>query len=144
MYTDKIGSFVQFGTFPPSGGTSVAATGVLAARQIASRQMVIKRIALGVLTVMNSTGAIVVDCRIRPTPGSATGELVVGTISIPTTGAVGQTFYKDVAGVVCQPGWEVNFNVTTAATTSGAVIQIIEGEYDPEAPLNQTNFIASA
>lgn len=86
----------------------------------------IKRVGL-LVTVAHDTATTVVTLRHRPTPGSASGEVVVDTISIPTTAAVGSIYFVDGLDYRMEPGDELAFD-TDGGTTAGVVAAIVEAE----------------
>lgn len=109
---------------------------------------VVQRIALLVTTAMSSSGAAVVTVYSRPTHGSTTGQVSLGTLSIPAAATAGQCYYKDISdnasGNPVAAGQEIVFSVTTASTSAGAGIPMVLVDDDPEVPLNQSNLVLSA
>ena len=99
------------------------------------------------LTALDTISAVVTFKR-RPTFGSAAGEETIGTLVFGDALAVGKVVYKDVSPVVCYPGDEIVFEVTTAGTDSGvAAGKAVYGfEYfvRPESAANQSDMVASA
>lgn len=94
-----------------------------------------------------STGAVVITVRKRPTPGSASGQSTVGTLSIPAGTAAGKVYYKAVSPVSFAEGDEMVFEVTTAAAGGSAAGSALAGFYSyesPEVPLNESDMVASA
>jgi hypothetical protein len=69
----------------------------------------------------------------------------LGTINIPTTGLVGQTYYKLVPDFLAPTfaGQEIVYTVATAATTAGAALLSFLADESPEVPLNEVQLIAS-
>lgn len=144
MYLDKVGGLCPIGTL---GAAVMTSTGVLAHRYVALMPIKVKRIMLKITAATVSSGNIVVVAKKRPTIGSATGEVTIGTITIPTAIAANVIYYKDVTGVVCAQGDEICFDVTTAAAgggNAGSALPMIEAEEDPETPANNSNMVASA
>lgn len=101
------------------------------------------RLKAKVTTVMVSTGTIVITFYVRPTYGSTSGQITLGTVVIPATAAANNEYYKDITPVNVAEGSQIIANVTTAATTSGACIAHWLDDVDPEVALNQA-LIASA
>jgi hypothetical protein len=105
------------------------------------------RIMAKVSTSVVSTDPVQLQFVRRPTPGSATGELVLGTLFIPGGSLAGKTFYKDLSGDnEVQAGQEVIARVFLAADgggAAGAVIAEFISVEDPEVPLNESNLVAS-
>lgn len=64
--------------------------------------------------------APVISVYARPTFGSTSGQILIGTLTIPTGTAAGQILYKNVESVKLEPGYTLVFNVSTAATDSGS------------------------
>lgn len=98
--------------------------------------------------VTAGTGAPVVTFYRRPTMGSDSGRVAIGTITVPNSASVGQVIYKDVTPVLLSPGEEISMARTTQATDGGtAAGQGYYGfvaELKPESPANCTNMVASA
>lgn len=110
-------------------------------------KMKIVRLAVTVTTATVSNVTIVVTFKKYLKPGDSTNAVTIGTIKIPTAATVGQTYYKDVAGVDLHAGEELITEVTTAAGGGGAAgagLPTFEAEYLPESPANQSNMVASA
>lgn len=136
MYTNKFSPIVKGVTELDCSSTSnLDVFGVFA-------NMRVTRLMALVSTVMNSTGPVVLNFYRRPTHGSATGEVLIGSISISGTAAVGKCYFKDVAGVQVHPGEEVVCKVGTAATTSGKVLSGLEANEEAEVPANISNMVA--
>lgn len=80
----------------------------------------------------------------RPTPNSATGETVVGTLTIPDATAVGKVVYKDV-NVSFEVGDSLEIShVVGTGTPTGQGIASAECFDRPEDPANNDDMIASA
>lgn len=129
-----------------------AAQSLTAAANVANfligAKCLVKRISFQVKTTVVSTGAVVITVYKRPTPGSAGGQSVLGTLSIPAAAVAPNVYYKDLAGTSFQPGDELAFDVTTAAAGGGAAGDGYaipeEIEESPEVAANLSNHIASA
>jgi len=126
-----------FGLSPAvAGPQSVASTGVKQ-EHVAGSMLKVRRVTFVVTTVLGA-GAVTVAITKRPIPGSATGEVALGSLAIPALTAAGTKIYKDLnSSVSIQTGESVAFNVSAAAA-SGAGYFLIEGEEDPETALNQS------
>lgn len=113
------------------------ATGVVAASRHypGLQKQVVRGFAALVLAVPGTT-APVIALKKRPTPGSATGESTIATLTIPTTSAIGQVYYKRGLNVELQPGDELVIDVTTASVTTGTVTASAEMDQTPELPAN--------
>ena len=79
----------------------------------------------------------------RPTYGSAVGEVVLATVIIPAATAAGKMVYKKFQGVDVEPGDQLVYEVSSAAT-SGAALYDQRSDNDPEAPAEQSDAIESA
>lgn len=112
-------------------------------------QLKVDRIGAIVSTaIANDLVAAVMTVYRRVTFGSDVGRVAIGTLTFPDGTAVGKVLYKDVSPVVCYPGEQIIFEVSTAGTDSGvaagAAIGLVSCEEDPEMPDNQSNMVASA
>lgn len=129
-----------------STAESLASAAVIA-RFMAMHQVQVKQIAFVVSTATVSSANIVVTVKRRPTVGSSSGEVTIGTLSIPTGVAAGKMYYKNVTPVTVAQGEEIVFEVTTAAAgmgAAGAGYSGFDAEHDPEVPANNSDMVASA
>lgn len=95
-------------------------------------------------TVTTATvGAGTITFRKRPTPGSATGQSTLGTLTVPGSSTVGQVIYKEITPVDCDPGCQIIFEVTSAAT-SGEAVYGFESCERSEVPDNVSAMVESA
>lgn len=113
------------------------------------RRCEIRRIALSVaITSATSTANPVVTFQRRPTPGSATGAVTLGTITIPTGSAAPKVYFKDITPVILNAGESIAFNLTTQGTDASAAAGTAYAGAEllptPEVPLNESNMVASA
>lgn len=83
-----------------------AADPLATARKAVGSQPVMIRGIWATVTTAQTTAVNVLTFKYRPTPGSATGEATIGTLTI-TVGAVGRQFYKDVTPYKAMPGGEI-------------------------------------
>lgn len=111
----------------------------------------VSRIEFLVTTAVVSTGAAIVSVFQRPTHGSTSAQVLLGTLSIPNGATVGQCYYKEIsdapAFLPVQAGQELVFGVTTATAGGGAAgagICLAVLDESPEVALNQSNFVLSA
>jgi hypothetical protein len=94
------------------------------------------------------TTAPVVEVNRRPTPGSATGEVLLAQITIPTGTAAGKVMSKRFAPVQLNVGDSLSFeHVTQAAdpgtpTCSGFYDVVLEQDFESDG--NQSDLVASA
>lgn len=100
------------------------------------------------IAAATSTANAVVTFRLRPTFGSATGQTVLGTITVPTGSAIGTIVFKDVTPVVIPVGYTVAMDLTTAGTDASAAtgtgVCLVELQPTPEDYRNETNMVVSA
>lgn len=81
----------------------------------------------------------------RPTPLSASGEVVVGTVIVPSGSAVGKTVYKLVDPVVFAVGESMEIShVIGSGTPTGIGVYSFVCNDDPETPENNADMIESA
>lgn len=80
----------------------------------------------------------------RPTPLSATGESVVCTLTIPSGGAIGKTYYKDVdVAMAVGDSIEVSWTVGSGTPTGMGCYSFV-CHNDPEVAGNNSDMVASA
>jgi hypothetical protein len=81
----------------------------------------------------------------RVTPLSATGEVVMGTVVVPSGTAIGKTVYLAIDPVTLKVGEtvEVSWTVGVGTPTGIGVASFVCNE-DPETSANNTDMIASA
>lgn len=81
----------------------------------------------------------------RPTPLSASSEVIVGTVIVPDATAVGKTVYKLVDPVVFAVGesMEISHVIGTGTPTGQGVYSFVCND-DPETNANNSDMIASA
>lgn len=110
----------------------------------------VKRVYAQVSTAVTaSTTAPQVVVKSRPTYGSASGAVTLGTVIIPNSAAVGAVYYKDIAdNVRVQAGYELSLEVSVAAadsgTAGGAAFIGCLYEMAPDSDVNQSLLIKSA
>lgn len=119
MYTEKWGHIVPMAA---PGTVALTSTGLATPAYAVINQCAPTRIQ-AVVTTAVSGGTGSVQFIYRPTPGSATNQVVLGTLNL-TGGAIGSCWYKDITDVgnLCAPGGQIVFNVSAAATSAGAVV----------------------
>lgn len=118
-------------------------TGIVS-RNFAVQQPFIVRSIAACVVVAPGTTPPVLNFKRRPTPASATGEVSIGTLTIPTTAAVGSVYYKTGFSTKIFPGEELVVDVTTASVTTGTVVPSAHVEPSWEAPANNVEMILSA
>ncbi len=81
----------------------------------------------------------------RPTPLSASGEVVVGTVIVPDATAIGKTVYKLVDPVSFAVGesMEISHVIGTGTPTGQGVYSFVCND-DPETPDNNSDMVESA
>lgn len=127
----------------------LTATGVHTYSQLIQERTAVSRLLLTVTTLVAAdTTLAVVTYKRRPTFGSSSGEVTLGTITVPDATAVGKVLFKNIDEAELNAGEELVFEVTTAAVdgggaTGGALYGVTQQEA-PEDPRNVSDMIASA
>ncbi len=81
----------------------------------------------------------------RPTPLSASGESVIGTVIVPSGTAIGKTVYLDIDPVSFSVGDSVEISwVVGSGTPTGIGHASFVCNEDPEVPANNADMIESA
>lgn len=96
------------------------------------------------ITVANTVAPTILTFKHRPTPGSASGEVTIATLTIPIDAPIGNVYYKNVATEFrVNPGSEVVVQTDGGGTAGTATLGIV---CDPvwEHPGNNTKMVASA
>jgi hypothetical protein len=109
-------------------------------------KMDLLEIAFQVTTATVSTGNIVVTVYDRTSPGVSSGQVTIGTLTIPTAVAAGTVYYKGLEYSVA-PGHSVEFDVTTASAGGGAAgagYCGFKSSVSSEDERNVSTFVASA
>lgn len=92
--------------------------------------------------------APVVEFNKRPTPGSATGEELVGQLTLPDTTAIGKVVYKDIDPVDFETGDELALEHVTQAvdgsSAAGKGFYAFEIESRNEYEANLSELVLSA
>lgn len=97
--------------------------------------------------VVGTSTAPAVEFNRRPTIASASGEILLGTLTIPDATTAGTVIYKDIDPVVFEVGDELSFEHTVQAaggTVAGDGYYAVLVEDDQETSANETNMVASA
>jgi hypothetical protein len=95
------------------------------------------------ITTITATAIITLTFKYRPTPGSSSGEVTIGTLTLPIGAAVGKVYYKKGLDYLVQPGGEVVVQAAGASATGNATLGMLT-EPHWEMPANNSNAIASA
>lgn len=127
-----------------AGSVSGASTGVKGEMCVGSVPIIVRGVAITTQTA-NSTSNCVVDFRRRPTAGSSTGEVSIGTITVPSTAVAGRSYYRNGFNVRVNPGESVIATVTTAGGAGfTSMTASVVMELSPEVAENLSSMIASA
>lgn len=143
MYTEKdlLGSVIPL-------GTGVLGAEALTAAAVHGEYLFLKRAKVRRLMFYVTTApdaAVTLEFNLRPTAGSATGEVALGTLVIPSGTAAGKIVYKDIDPEVLSAGHGLSFEVLAVnGATAGAGYYGFEIEPDYENALNESDMIASA
>lgn len=116
-------------------------------RYLVAQQQEVSRLAFAISTSVVSTGDVVVTFKRRPTLGSSSGEVSLGTLTMPNGAAAGKIYYKDIDPVVCAEGEEIICEVTTAAagmSAAGNGQGYVVSNEDPEESANNSDLVESA
>lgn len=114
---------------------TLASTGVKARWTPGVQGGTIRRWGLQLEAATSVTAAVVV-LKKRPTPGSATGEVVLQSLTLATAEAAGNTVYGNDLQAQILPGEQVIIEVTTAATGGATTFAFLEFDPDWEVPGN--------
>jgi hypothetical protein len=104
------------------------------------------RLAAYITTAVVSTGTVVLQLLYRPTAGSSSGQVVLGSLNIPAGTAADKVIYKDITPYNLPAGSQLAYSVSTAAAgggAAGAAIVEVLTDFSPEAVLNESKFVAS-
>lgn len=113
---------------------------------LAPEKMDILQLGFTVSTAVVSSGAAVITFYNRSAQGVTSGQVALGTISVPAATAAGITLFKAIEAQV-QEGHMVEAVVTTATAGGGAAgagYCTLKVSFSSENPLNVTNLLASA
>lgn len=114
---------------------TLASTGVKARWTPGVQGGTIRRWFLQLEQATTTTAAVVV-LKKRPTPGSASGEVVLQSLTLSATEAAGNTVYGNDLQATILPGEQVIIEVTTAATAGALTYAGLEFDPDWEVPTN--------
>lgn len=119
MYSEELLHGCVIPTSAPSTPQSLTSAADMLVYDVCE-QIVLTSIFLQVTTATVSTGNIVVSVFQRPTYGSSSGQVLIGTLSIPTGVAIGKIYYKPVESVKVVQGSQLAFACSTAAAGGSA------------------------
>lgn len=115
MYTEKSGHLIPAAA---PGLVSVSSTGLATPSYIVISSCVANRLVFVAGTA--TSGGLVAQLQFiyRPTPGSSTAQVVLGTLKIPDATAIGGVVYKDITDVgnIMNPGGQLVFNCSVLDT----------------------------
>lgn len=142
MYTDEslVGALVPDAS--AQGLETLSAAAAVHGERLIGKRVKVKRLKFHVTVLIS--GAAVVRFLARPTPGSATGQVVIGVLNIPTATAVGKVVYKDVEPYELPVGYALAMEQTSAANVAGAGYYGFDAVIEQEVAANESNMIASA
>jgi hypothetical protein len=95
------------------------------------------------VTVVTAVAIINIAFKYRPTPGSDTGAIAIGSLNIPIGTAVGKSVYKPITPVKMMPGGELILTTTGASATGSGTVGFT-GAPSWDSPTNNPNAILSA
>jgi hypothetical protein len=97
-----------------------------------------------IITTVTAVQVITLTWKYRPTPGSDTNAVTVGTLNIPIATAVGKVVYKNLTSQVkMAAGGELIISAAGASATGSATVGF-SGYPSGESGPNNPNAIASA
>ena len=103
------------------------------------QRVLIKKLMFVVSTTVSSSASAVLTYYWRPNAGSATGQVTLGTITIPTASAAGKVFVNNITPFNGVVGGDIAVSVTTAATSAGGGFCSFYLEQDPETDKNESS-----
>lgn len=74
------------------------------------------------VTTSPTVTATVITVRKRSARGITSGQVTIGTITIPVGATIGNIYYKDLDSVKYEPGNELVFEVTTTSTAGAGFV----------------------
>lgn len=143
-----IGLALQWRTNAFLTGANLAATAADWAEIHCHHPIQVRRITFGVTTqVTAGTTAPTVTVYRRPTAGSSSGQVLLGTLTIANGTVAGSIVYKELESVRVKAGEGLAFRVNVQAVDGGTAAGVgFAGaivEQDPEYPGNQSLMVAS-
>lgn len=110
-------TIVQAGSVAPADPIAAARLGV------GIQPMMIDKL-WATITTVTAVAIVTLTFKWRPTPGSATNEVIIGTLVLPIAAAVGKQYYKPVAPYKAMPGGEIVVQAAGASATGNAHIGV--------------------
>lgn len=123
MYSEEL---ISFAVVPSSNASLTAlslvgSTGDYAKWYVMAPTIEISRLLLIVsTTTLTGTAAPVVTFYARPTFGSTSGQITLGTITVPSASVAGAIIYKNIESVKIPAGYTIVANLSTAGTDGGS------------------------
>jgi len=116
----------------------------LPARWFIGYQPLLVRAVWACITIANTVAPTILTYKYRPTPGSASGEIVLGTLTIPINAPIGNMYYEKVAvePTKCLPGGEIIVQSDGGGTAGQAAVGVF-AEYSWDAPGNNSKMVAA-
>lgn len=124
-------------------GVIALGTAQLGARLIATATPLRLRGVYATVTVAFDTADTVLSIRKRPTPGSASGQTLIDTLTIPNGAVAGAVYYVDGLDARINPGEEIYID-SDGGTTAGVAAIGVMAESIWDVPGNYTNMHESA
>lgn len=143
MYVNKEQHLIMFGA---GAELDLASTGVAGHSWYCISGCQASRLVAVVSTVLSSSAPAQITYRLRPIPGSASGQSSIGVLGVGSSsgvGSVGQAFYKDINPVAVHAGSQVVTDVTVAATSSGKCVPGFEVIDGPQNALAESKMVLS-
>ena len=135
MYDAKPSSNVMIGA---GAAYTLTSTGAFAYTWNLLEGGTVRQLAIKLTTSASSTAAPVVTFYSRPTYGSSSSQVSLGTVTLGATGAVNSLYLNNIKPVNVPAGSQIVAVCTTAASTGGAAIAYCTVDYAPEEPGNQS------
>jgi len=131
-------------TLVQAGDIATPADPIALARYFPGYQPVLVRAVWAAITTLNSVAPSILTFKYRPMIGSAAGEVVLGTLTIPINAAVGNVYYEKIAvePVKCVPGGEIVVQTDGGGTAGNATCGIF-AEFSWDIPGNNTRMVAA-
>jgi len=125
--------------------TSLAdAAFIAASRYYISTPSYVRRL-WATVTAAVVTAACVVTFTYRPTPGSATGQVTLGTLTLPNATAAGKFVYKNLTSATkLMPGGELVLSFSGGSGAGGLAAVGVTSDLSWDSDSNNPNAIASA
>lgn len=149
MYTSKIlaGAVMPNNTATIAPRTLSASAGFYGSFLVARNLKVSRLMAVVTTLVSASVTAPQLAFYDRPIPGSSSGQVQIGVLTIPNGAVVGAVYYKDIKGYQLAPGHELAIDHLTQAvdgsSAAGAALALFEAEDDPETAVNSSMILSA-